>query len=324
MSPWSWLLEEHGPIGSAEVYMAAAERLLADGELHLAASALDRAYGLRPDDPGIQLRRAGVLDALSVTALGLRFRYIPAGTFLMGSQDGDPDERPVHPRRLAAFWMAETPLTWSDFCRIQGWSPPPEGSPVDADTLSRDERFDLYEGNKIRYRYCRGDAEEGRSEEDLYGEKPVVVISPDRADVCAASLSDPRGRFMLPDEAQWEKAARGGLIGARYAWGDEPPTPERCDFERFEAFSIRAPRSLPPNGYGLYGMCGGVWEWTSDRYDATAYASGAPDSTARERVLRGGSWADCAEAVTVSYRMSSQIWFTPTIGMRLAADFTAR
>jgi formylglycine-generating enzyme required for sulfatase activity len=75
-------------------------------------------------------------------------------------------------------------------------------------------------------------------------------------------------------------------------------------------------------------MCGGVSEWTADTYDALAYAGVArPPGTAAERVLRGGSWADAAEAVTVSFRMSrgSLSWragawgphLTPTIGFRL-------
>jgi formylglycine-generating enzyme required for sulfatase activity len=135
-------------------------------------------------------------------------------------------------------------------------------------------------------------------------------------------------RCALPSEAQWEKAARGGLIGARYPWGDEPPTSERCDFGHYGDFMIRPSKSLPPNGYGLYAMSGGVWEWTGDWYDRDGYRNSAdhePKGAARgkERVLRGGSWADCAGAVTVSFRSSNPIeprtWHAacPMIGFRL-------
>src|SRR5262249_15431693 len=109
--------------------------------------------------------------------------------------------------------------------------------------------------------------------------------------------------------AQWEKAARGGLIGARYAWGDEPPSAENCDFDGFHACQIRPSKTFAANGYGLYAMSGGVWEWTADWYDSEYYRDAPaiePRATAagEEKVLRGGSWADCAEVVTVSFRMS--------------------
>ena len=129
------------------------------------------------------------------------------------------------------------------------------------------------------------------------------------AEELCARLSTGDIAYGLPTEAEWERAARGGLVGHRYPWGDEPPTAERCDFDRFDHFSILPPRLLPPNGYGLYAMTGSVWEWTADWYDAEYYRTSSADDptgppTGAERVLRGGSWADCAETVTVSFRMS--------------------
>jgi formylglycine-generating enzyme required for sulfatase activity len=144
-------------------------------------------------------------------------------------------------------------------------------------------------------------------------------------------LSAGRVSYGLPTEAQWEKAARGGLIGARYAWGNEPPTHECCDFDRFREVSIRPTRTFPPNGYGLYAVNGGVWEWTRDWYDRDYYWH-SPEtdpegpSEGQEKVLRGGSWSDCAEAVTVTFRMSrgstalSEMWAphaAPNVGFRL-------
>jgi formylglycine-generating enzyme required for sulfatase activity len=152
----------------------------------------------------------------------------------------------------------------------------------------------------------------------------MVAASCDEAEALAATLSNDRVRFALPTEAQWEKAARGGLIGCRYAWGNDPPTAERCDFGRLEPFAIKPTRSLPPNGYGLYAMCGSVWEWTSDYYDGGSPGPRHPVPT--ERVLRGGSWTDPSEVVTVSFRMSRNGklgdplgagHMTPNIGFRL-------
>ncbi len=92
-----------GDADDAARFLVAADWFLGRGDLPLAASALDRAFGLLPGDADVARQRRAVLDELSLEAHGLVFRYVPAGTFLMGSRSGDPDERPVHPRRVGAF-----------------------------------------------------------------------------------------------------------------------------------------------------------------------------------------------------------------------------
>jgi formylglycine-generating enzyme required for sulfatase activity len=165
-----------------------------------------------------------------------------------------------------------------------------------------------------------------------YGTKPMVSVGWQEAEELAAAMLTPGFSYRLPTEAQWEVAARGGLVGARYAWGDAPPTMEICDFGQLERLAIVPPRMFPSNGYGLFGMCGSVWEWTADWYDALYYGQSSMDDpagppTGQEKVLRGGSWTDCPEVVTVSFRASraasswrADAWGTrrsPTIGFRL-------
>lgn len=323
-------------------FVAIADHYLGRDDLALAASALDRAYGLAPADAVTARHRAAILDQLAVRELGLTFRYVPAGTFLMGSPAGDPDERPVHPRRVDAFWITDVPLTWTAYCRLRGWELPPQGWPPNTSELPNHERFRLNERNKIRRQYCETEtlaardwhAHAGmeimgtvpRAHADApvtFDTKPMIALMLDEALDLAREISTPGVRYGLPTEAEWEKAARGGLVGKRYSWGDEPPTRDRCDFDRMGNFRLADPRARPPNGYGLHGMCGGVADLTCDRYDALAYQRvrdgqrTLADGAGRP-VIRGGSWTDCATAVTVSFRATTHAHrATPNIGFRL-------
>jgi formylglycine-generating enzyme required for sulfatase activity len=254
----------------------------------------------------------------------------------MGSERGDPDERPVHPRRVAAFWITDVPISWTAFAAGLGWCAPPDSLPDQSDPIAR---FDLHQRNKIRMKYCEhrgqpapasGVADAGAAARpqprgaERYAARPIVAVTIEECERLAARLTTAAFRVALPTEAQWEKAARGGLVGKRFAWGDEPASPERCDFDHFGAFHIVEPRTLPPNGYGLHAMCGGVWEWTRDGYDALAYRQpGSSAAAPATRVLRGGSWSDCADACTVSYRMSRDADSrapAPNIGFRLVRE----
>lgn len=352
--------EHHGVNGDL---VSLARALESSGDLRAAASAYDRAYGLDPFDAAVATQRRDLLERLAVEERGIRFRYIPAGTFFMGSEHGDPDERPVHRVELGGFWLAETATSWAMFCDLSGWQPPPTGAPQDTTPqggAGTSPMSFLYEENKVRLQYCedetlgatdwhahvppdpaeitRGSSffrPPPRTDSRLawrYDHKPMVSIGWQGAEALCEQLSTSDVQYCLPTEAEWEKAARGGLVGCRYPWGDDAPTPQRCDFDRLGESSLRPMRDLPPNGYGLYGMSGSVWEWTSDWYDSRFYAtSPAVDPTGpvsgEERVLRGGSWTDCAAAVTASFRMSrgSRSWtdhgptphFTANIGFRL-------
>lgn len=309
--------------GDAHEFLVAADHHLSLGDEASALIALDRAYGLSPTNPTLVDMRAALLDRFAVVEHDLVFRYVPAGTFLMGSTTGDPDERPVHPVTLEEYWVAEIPMTWSAFCQLAGWSPPPDSQPLD----EQDPAFGLHQNNAFRRKYCATETGQALA----YNRKPMITVGLADAEALARKLSNERVEYALPSEAEWEKAARGGLIGKRYSWGDAPPTPARCDFNHFGDFRLADPRSFPPNGYGLFGMCGGVAEWTSTCYDALAYA-GAESSAAEapdgqlHRVLRGGSWADAAAAVTVSFRRTGvgsgwqYAWgdsFNPNVGFRL-------
>jgi formylglycine-generating enzyme len=360
-----WLLSSSGHEGSVEQYLDSAKQHQAAGERHMAATAYDRAWSLNPQDAAVTSARRELLDEMSLKLANIVFRYIPGGSFLMGSEHGEADEKPVHIVQLAPFWISEAPISWARYCEILDWVSPPEGhpkTPVD----SQKAGFHLHQENKIRLQYCEDYTLRARDwhahvpehewlrgkkkvkAREIFGEvrreppdspweydqKPMVAVSWQSAQEFCDRFSEQHRDYhcRLPTEAEWEKAARGGLVGATYSWGNEPADPDRCDFNRFDSFSIQPPRRFIPNGYGLYGMCGGVWEWTADWYDADYYQDSPrldPTGPAdrKEKVLRGGSWADCAEAVTVSFRYSrpaahwqEETWgahYCPNIGFRI-------
>lgn len=126
------------PDEDAQPYLELARQLLTNGHERAAASAYDRAYGLDPHNATIQAEGSALLDRLAVAEHGIVFRYIPAGSFLMASETDDPDERPVHPVQLGDYWMAETPITWQQYCAIFGWQAPPIGLPKERDNLDWD------------------------------------------------------------------------------------------------------------------------------------------------------------------------------------------
>jgi formylglycine-generating enzyme len=161
---------------------------------------------------------------------------------------------------------------------------------------------------------------------------PVVHVSWNDATAFTAWAD-----FRLPSDAEWEIAARGGLDGRLYPWGDElqPADRHMCNIwqGRFpiantcaDGYLATAPsRSFPPNGYGLYNMAGNVWEWCADAFNpSNTQASQAVGTATDQRVMRGGSYL-CHESHCNRYRVSARtgnerVASASNIGFRCASD----
>ena len=292
--------------------------------------------------------------------------WIPPGTFAMGSDapDARPDERPVHPVRLDGYWIDATPVTNAQFRafvdathyvttaekppRLEdlmkqlppGSPPPPAESLVAASMVFHPPAGPVPLGNPLQWwawvpgadwRHPAGPASTLAGLDD----HPVVQVSWDDA----AAYAEWAGK-RLPTEAEFERAARGGLDAKPYAWGDAPPTAAdpHCNTWQghFPDQNIAADgypgtspvRAFPPNGLGLYDAAGNVWEWTADRYAPDAYAResaagvavnpiGPADPDLPDRVIRGGSFL-CNASYCAGFRVSARMSTTPDT----AADHT--
>ena len=199
-----------------------------------------------------------------------RFVAIPGGEFLMGSDAGQDDERPVHRVRVDAFDMSAYPVTRAEYA-------------VFLDETQHDHPRDWHDP-----------AFAGPG-------LPVVGVSWDDAVAYCAWRASRGSAERLPTEAEWERAARGGVDGAAFPWGDDIPS--------WIPAGGRGPLAGPwpvtlgaPNAFGVYGIAANVHEWCADWHAADYYASSpalnpAGPPSGRRRTSRGGSWR---HAVTIS------------------------
>ncbi|MFP4343551.1 MAG: protein kinase domain-containing protein [Anaerolineales bacterium] len=214
-------------------------------------------------------------EVVTRTVDEMRVRFVPAGSFLMGAPESDPeasqDERPQHEVILSPFWMDETEVTTEQYKRC-----------VAAGACEEPYTRTAYD-NPAR------------------SDHPMTFISWEQAAAYCAWVGAEMGwNVALPTEAQWEKAASWDAeTGTKrlYPWGD--------DYERSRVHlgATTAPVGSYPEGaspYGVLGLSGNAWEWVADWYDKDVYegAEVRPDpvgpESGRYRVMRGGSFGSLA------------------------------
>ena len=233
---------------------------------------------------------------------GAAMVLVPAGSFEMGDHfdEGVADELPVHQVELNAFYMDRHEVTigqYKQFLRETAHGTLPDQSP---DWI----------------------AEKAIALAQKGGHQGVGFTAPtDNHPVAGATFSDAQAYAQwagkrLPTEAEWEYAARGGLVGKRYVWGNRPPEETDCNFtgsfggeQADDGHLYTAPvGSYNANGYGLYDMAGNAWEWCADWYGENYYVSSVlknpkGPATGTERVIRGSGWSSYFQHLRLSRRL---------------------
>lgn len=221
---------------------------------------------------------------------------IPAGEFEMGSHTRKNNERPVHTVYLDAFYMDIYEVTNTQYKAF-----------IDANPEWQKDNIvpEYHDGVYLRLW-------DGNTYPDGKANHPVTYVSW----YAAMAYAEWAGK-RLPTEAEWEKAARGGLVGKSYPSGDTLDTSFANYTRNFNA--PIAVGQYPPNGYGLYDMAGNVSEWCLDEYDPNFYATAPRENPIskgtrqaiindfrkvqqKKRVLRGGCWSDNGLFLRVAYR----------------------
>jgi sulfatase modifying factor 1 len=265
--------------------------------------------------------------------------WVPAGEFAMGAESFYPEERPVRRVSVDGFWVDACPVTVREFRRFvkaTGYVTVAE-RPLDPGQYPGADPTLLVPGSLV-FRASPGPVDLGDyrnwwsyvpgacwhrpegPESDTYtrGRHPVVHVAYEDAEAYAAWAGK-----QLPTEAEWEYAARGGLDGKVFAWGDEFAPDGRMmantwqgEFPwqnlRLDGYDGTSPvAGFPPNGYGLYDMTGNVWEWTCDLFAATAAPASPCCGPAHagediaQRVIKGGSHL-CAPNYCLRYRPAAR------------------
>jgi formylglycine-generating enzyme len=280
---------------------------------------------------------------------------IPGATFRMGDERFYPEEGPVHAVAVDGFWIDQHPVTTAEFARfvdatghvtVAELAPDPAQYPdADPDLLVPGSAVFQKTAGPVDVRDVTNwwDWTPGASWRHPEGpgsdvaeraEHPVVHVAYQDAEAYARWAGKD-----LPTEAEWELAARGGLDGAAFAWGDElaPQGRTMANYWRgeFPWHNLRGDgedrtspvATYPPNAYGLYDMAGNVWEWTSDYFrhehppDAAkaccvprsprvddvkhSLVAGEPGAHIPRRVIKGGSYL-CAPNYCLRFRPAAR------------------
>jgi formylglycine-generating enzyme required for sulfatase activity len=226
------------------------------------------------------------------TLPGIDMVRIPGGEFMMGSETGEPDQRPRHRVRIDTFYLGRTEVTvaqWRSFARESAyvsWAERGHGG-----LIRTPKGLKIIPDANWKNPYILQD-----------DNHPVVLVSWTDAQVFCRWLSKKTGQdYRLPTEAEWEYACRG----VRGEYGDNLDS--IAWYEYNSGGRTHPVGSKRPNSFGLYDMLGNVWEWCGDRYSKSYYcvspgSNPSGPTVGLHRVSRGGSWCSKPPRANAAFR----------------------
>jgi formylglycine-generating enzyme required for sulfatase activity len=246
---------------------------------------------------------------------------IPSGSYLMGADDGDADEKPVHRVTVAQFCMDRTEVTVAMYAECVGRSLCPP-APTTADWPGIDD-----DAREFDSQFCNG----GRSDR---GDHPINCVDWNQADIYCRAVGK-----RLPTEEEWEYAARG-TDGRTYPWGNAAPSgsllnslgpecvtmgerlgrsgwkPMYGDSDGWESTAPVGGYSAGASPFGVLDMAGNVWEWTSSGYSQDYHSERSDE----KHVIRGGAWGfgDPSFVRTTNRGKSPPVYRGADLGFRCA------
>jgi formylglycine-generating enzyme required for sulfatase activity len=259
---------------------------------------------------------------------------IPAGIFIMGDSMGDgvTGETPPHPVLVSAFYMDKYEVTKQLWDAVYTWAAA-NGYSFDNAGLGKAANHPVQTINWYDcVKWCNARSQQEGKTPAYYTDAELTVVY--KTGQAAPYVRWDRG-YRLPTEAEWEKAARGGLNGKRFPWGDtishnqanyyaassysydlSYPAGYHPSYQAGDTPYTSPVGSFAANGYGLYDMSGNVWEWCWDwygSYDSATQTDPHGPASGSDRVGRGGGWDDFAWYSRSAYRNS----IIPTYGNSL-------
>jgi len=236
--------------------------------------------------------------------------YIPAGPFQMGDTFREQTSAmPVHSVYVSAFFMDKWDVTREMWLDVYTWATG-NGYSLSGGAYNGNNHPVQSVSWDDAVKWCNARSEKAGLTPCYYTDSTqTTVYRTGQNSLTNACVKWTANGYRLPTETEWEKAARGGLGGKRFPWGDTI-SGTNANYSSQYLSSTTPVDAYAPNGYGLYDMAGNVWQWCWDWYDGNWYGQPAassddphgPPTVLSYRVLRGGAWNDHAIVAQCAYR----------------------